>query len=69
MDLTRGEWISLLLHGSRRGGGEGHWIHGRWTLPVGEDVGVVGGAPPWWGKGPVGVGEEDVGVGECAAAG
>ena len=39
MDLARGEWISFLLHISRRGGGEGCWICDRWRLPVGEDDG------------------------------
>ena len=37
MDLARALWISP-------GWGEGHRIHGRWTLPVGEDAGVGEGA-------------------------
>jgi hypothetical protein len=29
-----------MLHGSRRGGREGHRIRGRWALLVSEDAGV-----------------------------
>jgi hypothetical protein len=38
MDLASGEWISLLLHGSCRSGGEDRRICERWGLPVGEDA-------------------------------
>jgi hypothetical protein len=41
MNLAGGEWISLMLHASRRSGGEGHQICGHWGLPV---------KTPGWGR-------------------
>jgi len=38
MDLVGGEWISLVLHGSRRGGGEGRRIYRCWGLLVRVDA-------------------------------